>query len=91
MNVLNRDYFSEEQLRKAIENIAVSLNAGGLLITGSNTEAGTTVNGGIYQKKGARFERLGASGSRSQVDALITAASDRGSTVTSADSASLVA
>lgn len=91
MNILNRDYFSEERLRKAIENIALSLNAGGLFITGSNTEAGTTVNGGIYQKRGDRFERLGASGSGSQVDALITGASDRGSTATLADSASLVA
>jgi hypothetical protein len=73
MNVLNHGYFPEAQLRTALKNIVSSLNEGGLFITGSNTAAGTLVNGGIYKKKGSRLERLATSGTGSQVDALIAA------------------
>jgi SAM-dependent methyltransferase len=76
MNVLNLVYFSHENLKKAIANIIVSLNEGGLLITGSNLEAGTVVNGGIYKKSGYRLEKVAISGSGSQVDDLIKAVSD---------------
>jgi hypothetical protein len=71
MNVLNYSYFPEAQLKQAVENIRLSLNEGGLLVTGSNVEAGTVVNGGIYRKNGTRMELLAQSGDGSQVDALI--------------------
>jgi SAM-dependent methyltransferase len=74
MNVLNYCYFPEAQLRRAVENIVRSLNEGGLLITGSNLEQGTIVNGGIYKKNGDHMERLETSGKGSQVDALIVTA-----------------
>lgn len=72
MNVLNYSYFTEAQLRKAVENIFGSLNEGGMFITGSNSERGTTVNGGIYLKNGDCIEKLERSGKGSQVEALIT-------------------
>lgn len=71
MNVLNYSYFPETQLKMAVKNIVLSLNEGGLLVTGSNVERGTTVNGAIYRKAGDRMERLDTSGKGSQVDALI--------------------
>lgn len=71
MNVLNLVYFSEANLKKAISNIISSLNEGGLLVTGSNLEAGSVVNGGIYKKSGCRLEKLASAGSGSQVDDLI--------------------
>jgi SAM-dependent methyltransferase len=85
MNVLNLIYFSQQDLKKAITNIMTSLEEGGLFITGSNLEPGTTVNGGIYKKSGGRFEKLQVSGSGSQVDDLILAVRDmRSNTVHSA-------
>jgi len=70
MNVLNLVYFSREDLLKAIGNIMASLDEGGLFITGSNLEPGTTVNGGIYRKSRGRLEKLEVSGNGSQVDDL---------------------
>jgi hypothetical protein len=75
MNVLNLNHFSREDLMKAIANIIISLDEGGLFITGSNLEAGTRVNGGIYKKSGGRLEKLEVSGNGSQVDDLIKAIS----------------
>lgn len=71
MNVLNLVYFSETNLKKAISNIIACLNEGGVLVTGSNLEAGSMVNGGIYKRSGRRLEKLATSGSGSQVDNLI--------------------
>jgi len=79
MNVLNLVYFSREDLMKAIANIIASLDEGGLFITGSNLEAGTNVNGGVYKKSGGSLEKLEASGNGSQVDNLIKTISDKGS------------
>jgi len=76
MNVLNLIYFSREDLMKAVTNIFLSLEEGGLFITGSNLEAGTRVNGGIYKKSGGRLEKLEGSGNGSQVDDLIQAIRD---------------
>jgi hypothetical protein len=72
MNVLNKGYFSDAQLSLALGNIALSLNDGGLFITGSNTAQGSTVDGAIYRKNVDRMERLQTSGKGSQIDALIT-------------------
>jgi hypothetical protein len=72
MNVLNFTYFSKTQLRRALQNIVESLSEGGLLITGSNTERGTIVDGGIYKKMKNHMEMVEISGSGSKVDALIS-------------------
>jgi hypothetical protein len=72
MNVLNTGYFTEERLRLALTNIALSLNEGGLFVTGSNTAQGTMVDGGIYKMKSGRMEKIMSSGAGSQIDALIT-------------------
>jgi hypothetical protein len=72
MNILNHSYFSEPQLIQAAESIVNSLKEGGLFITGSNTEQGTIINGGIYKKTKNRLERIEISGKGSQVDALIS-------------------
>src|SRR5262249_6987307 len=76
MNVLNLVYFSREKLTKAIANVIASLEQGGLFITGSNLEAGTIVNGGIYKKCDSRLEKIEVSGSGSQIDELIREATD---------------
>jgi len=76
MNLLNLSYFSREDLMKAIANVIASLDEGGLFITGSNLEAGTSVDGAIYKKSGGRLEKLGVSGNGSQVDDLIKAIND---------------
>jgi hypothetical protein len=81
MNVLNLIYFSREDLMKAIANIITSLDEDGLFITGSNLEAGTSVNGGIYKKSGGRLEKLEVSGNGSQIDDLIKTIRDSGSEI----------
>jgi hypothetical protein len=73
MNVLNYSYFSEPQLIQAAESIVHSLNEGGLLITGSNNEQGTVVNGGIYRETNGRMQRIDTSGKGSEIDAVISA------------------
>jgi CheR methyltransferase, SAM binding domain len=72
MNVLNYSYFSEAKLRKAMQNIFQSINDGGLFITGSNLEQGTTVNGAVYKKTNDRLQRIEISGGGSYIDALIS-------------------
>jgi chemotaxis methyl-accepting protein methylase len=72
MNVLNFTYFTKAQLKKALENISQSLLEGGLFVTGSNNEAGTIVDGGIYKKTENRLEKIAISGEGSKVDALIS-------------------
>jgi hypothetical protein len=62
MNVLNSSYFNPEQLSVAVGHIFKSLAVGGLLILGSNGEAGTEVRGAIYRKRGEGFEELAKSG-----------------------------
>ncbi len=71
MNVLNVDYFSPDQHRQALRNLAASLVQGGLLVTGSNEDAGSTVNGAVYRRTAGGFERCVTSGEGSPVDALV--------------------
>ena len=73
MNVLNKGYFTDAQLRRALANIVLSLNENGLFITGSNTAQGTVVDGGIYKMMGGRLEQVMSSGAGSQIDELVTA------------------
>jgi hypothetical protein len=67
MNLLNPSYFAPPQMKIAIDNLRESLVDGGLLITGSNTGAGTQINGGIYRRTGDSFETLYESGKGSPV------------------------
>ena len=58
MNVLNSSYFTQRQLGQVVGRIFSSLAAGGLLVTGSNDEAGTEVRGAIYRKVERGFVEL---------------------------------
>ena len=71
MNLLNRSYFSGAALTTIIANIAISLEEGGVFITGSNAEAGSAVDGTIYRKRGRVFSPIHKSGNGSLVDDLI--------------------
>ncbi|MDO9000951.1 MAG: hypothetical protein Q7W45_14375 [Bacteroidota bacterium] len=50
MNILHFGYFSEDQLQLIFNNIYNSLEENGLLIEGSNEDAGSEVEGAIYKK-----------------------------------------
>ncbi len=70
MNVLNLSYFSKTEFIHVIRNLYEGLTEGGLVITGSNQDAGTPVNGGIYQKKGKGFKKIFGSGTGSPIEDL---------------------
>jgi len=74
MNVLNPAYFSAEEVASVIKNFSDGLFNQGLLITGSNQDPDTPLDGGIYQKSGARFKKVWHSGRGSPVDAAILGA-----------------
>lgn len=71
MNILNPTYFTTEEFETALCNVHRALNPNGVLITGSNEDAGSIVNGAVYIKKLNGFERLRTSGSGSPVDQII--------------------
>lgn len=71
MNVLNTSYFSEDEFLKVLKHIYEGLEDGGIFITGSNQEAGSIVNGGVYKKDDKGFEKVWESGEGSPVDQLI--------------------
>jgi hypothetical protein len=60
MNVLNPNYFSDEQMNTVLHNIASSLEERGILIAGSNWYAGSSVQGGFYRFTQGKFECLRA-------------------------------
>jgi chemotaxis methyl-accepting protein methylase len=68
MNILNGSYFDKPDLRSAIKNIHHSLRVGGLFVTGSNQDAGSTVDGAVYERVDDTFRRLWVSGAGSEVD-----------------------
>lgn len=72
MNVLNRSYFSDADLRLASAHIHESLAPGGLFVTGSNEDAGSPVDGAIYERTATGFRRLWVSGAGSQIDGIVT-------------------
>jgi hypothetical protein len=72
MNLLNTSYFSPEQFRAIAKNIYNGLFDEGLFITGSNQEAGSVVDGGIYIRTENGFKNIYKSGKGSPVDAIIT-------------------
>jgi chemotaxis methyl-accepting protein methylase len=72
MNVLNRGYFSDADLRLASANVHGSLIPGGLFVTGSNEDAGSSVDGAIYERTETGFRQLWVSGAGSQIDGILT-------------------
>jgi chemotaxis methyl-accepting protein methylase len=50
MNILNRSYFSDSEMRTVLLNIHSALDFRGYLISGSNHEANSPVDGAVYQK-----------------------------------------
>lgn len=72
MNVLNLSYFSELEFLRVLGHIYDGLKESGVFITGSNQEAGTVVNGGIYKKNKAGFEMIEQFGRGSPIAPLIS-------------------
>lgn len=58
MNVLNRSYFSERQMRTIVSHITASMEDGALFLAGSNQERGSPVKGAIYRKVDGNFSLL---------------------------------
>jgi len=73
MNILNPSYFSSDDLNRILSAFCQSLNPGGLLVTGSNWEAGSEVEGGVYRSTSTGFEVVFETGGGSRVRDLITA------------------
>ena len=71
MNIFNLSYFSRDAIERALTNVFESLDEKGLLVAGSNGDAGSTVNGGIYEKQGGRFSAVYGSGSGAEIDDLV--------------------
>lgn len=71
MNVLNHSYFTRDEFRRILHGFHKTLAPGGLLVTGSNQDPGSTVNGGLYARTNEGFERIWRSGSGSPIEDLI--------------------
>ena len=56
MNILHYGYFNQEEISRIIQNIYQGLEPGGLLVEGSNENAGSPVEGGIFRKTSSGFE-----------------------------------
>ncbi len=74
MNVLNQEYFSDEQLKVALRNIRDSLEDGGVFVTGKNESPDSQVAGGVYKKeRNGSFVELSSLGERTPIHDLIVA------------------
>ena len=71
MNVLNRGYFADDDLERAVGHVRNSLEVGGFFLTGSNEGSGSRVNGAVYERSPQGFHRLYVSGAGSQIDAIV--------------------
>jgi hypothetical protein len=71
MNILNPSYFSEAETGRILDAFRASLAPGGLLVTGSNQDAGSLVEGGVYRSTPAGFEAVFELGGGSRVRSLI--------------------
>ncbi len=67
MNVLNPSYFSNDDFQKIVQHMYDGLENNGLLITGSNQEANSTVDGAVYKKNKNGFGLVWTSGKGSQI------------------------
>lgn len=72
-NLLNRDYFSADNIRIAISNIHHYLQEGGCLLVSRNIRGlhGESENGSIWRKTGQRFTHLENFGSGSEIEAIV--------------------
>jgi hypothetical protein len=73
MNILNRSYFSDEQLRGATAAIFASLLPGGLWILGRTLEEDFTNHVSFLRRGAERFELLERIGGGSEIEALALA------------------
>lgn len=71
MNILNPSYFSAAEFQTVLTHLHAGLKDQGLLITGSNQDAGSIVNGGLYQKVPTGFQKIIQSGNGSPIERLI--------------------
>ena len=76
MNILHPGYFSKDQLSLIINNIYNSLEINGLLIEGSNEDAGTVVEGAIYKKSEKGFMLLSEPEKPSRIKEIVLSFSD---------------
>jgi len=75
MNILNASYFKYSELKRAVDNILCSLDEGGILITGSNVDTGSTVNGGVYLKNNGDLQKIFESGEGSPIKEILESVS----------------
>jgi len=71
MNILHYGYFNEEQVTRILNNLYSGLNSNGLLIEGSNEDAGTPVEGAIYKKTETGFSLLQVPEKSSRINDLV--------------------
>ena len=71
MNILNLSYFTESAIATALVNVYESLEEEGLFVVGSNGDAGSTVDGAIYAKRGGGFSCVYSSGKGSAIDNIV--------------------
>lgn len=72
MNVLNPSYFSPAQLTHAIANLREALHEGGVLVLGSNGEAGSTVHGGAYQRRDDQLVEIWSCGGGPSISSMVS-------------------
>jgi hypothetical protein len=72
MNVLNPSYFSPAQLTHAIANLREALHEGGVLVLGSNGEAGSTVHGGAYQRRDNQLVEIWSCGGGPSISSMLS-------------------
>ena len=72
MNVLNATYFNHDDMKVILTNFHKALRPDGWLVAGSNEDAGSVVNGGIFRKTTGGFEKIWHSGNGLEREAEIT-------------------
>jgi hypothetical protein len=84
MNIFNRTYFTDNEIGIGVDNVFSSLEEGGAFVTGSNSDAGSQVNGAIYQKLNDGFTLICSSGAGSEIEHIVNRAGSRGGSSRSA-------
>lgn len=62
MNIIDVGYFKPAELQRIAEHLRDGLRVGGLLVIGSNQDAGTLVRGGVYRRTEDGFAEIWRSG-----------------------------
>jgi hypothetical protein len=71
MNIFNLSNFPKAAIAAALVNVYESLEEQGLFVVGSNGDAGSTVDGGIYRKVGGGFSCVYSSGKGSAINDVV--------------------